>query len=343
MKSGKNDRSLEVWSEGLVGVWVGGGSIEDFRAICPDTNDRRVTNAQIEEHLNDVNERLGLLRNFEKGDAALARRFISMPQGTWMLAYDVQHRTLLWGQLADNETFDAPPRFNETFERQTERFQARKITNRVAFRLVDLPEAFLVLTMGQGTLHKIDLASELARVLIDHRLSDDVKEPLADLNQNALEIDLASKSEGILLDHGPADNVKDYLRILNRDRLDEWFHILGPVSWEGICCAYLILMHEFLPTCQPTGGTLADYDIVGKGPDGKRIFAQCKKDPKPYKMKDQDRAAFANLENASKFFFAYGGIIGAELPGVQHKSGEDILRWLKDDPIGMSYRELLRD
>ena len=73
----------------------------------------------------------------------------------------------------------------------------------------------------------------------------------------------------------------------------------------------------------------------------KRIFAQCKKDPFPYTIEPKYFIAFANLENATKYFFAYGGINGAHIPGVNHMSSEDIIGWLEDDPDGRNYRDLL--
>jgi hypothetical protein len=212
-------------------------------------------------------------------------------------------RTLHIGQLAEEGTHDGP----EHFSVYGDHFKSKLIENQKSFLLSELPEAFLVLpSAGQGTLHKLHGSAPLARLLVN------------------------------------AANPSEVVAAIQEMSLREWIDVLGPKGWESICCGYLMQMHGFLPTGLLTGGTLADYDVVGKDLTGRRIYAQCKKSPQPYCVTEADRSAFAQLQDAHKFFFAFNGISGEPIQDVEHVSGEEIFHWLEHDIVGKQYAQILR-
>jgi hypothetical protein len=212
-------------------------------------------------------------------------------------------RTLHVGQLAEEDTHDGPVHFNV----HEDHFKSKLVRNQKAFALSELPEAFLVLpSAGQGTLHKLHGSAPLAQLLVN------------------------------------AANPGEVVEAIHRLSLRDWIDVLGPKGWESICCAYLMQMHGFLPTGLLTGGTLADYDIVGKDLTGTRIYAQCKKSPQLYRVTEADRSAFAQLQDAHKFFFAFNGTGGEPIQGVKHISGDEIFHWLEHDGVGKQYAQILR-
>lgn len=298
------DFSRRVWETRRVGIWFGAWDIQDLYDAYdayPGIARARVTNTQVATYLNKVLVRRGLDANVSSADAALAKRLDKLPRGTWMFAY--YDRTLLIGQLAENDTYDGPEHFNV----YGDHFKSKLVRNQKAFVLTELPDAFLVLpSAGQGTLQKLHGSAPLARLLVNAANSDEVGEAI------------------------------------HRLSLREWIDVLGPKGWESICCAYLMQMHGFLPTGLLTGGTLADYDIVGKDSTGRRIYAQCKKSPQPYRVAEADRSAFALLQDAHKFFFAFNGIAGEPIQDVEHTSGDEVFHWLEHHVVGKQYAKILR-
>jgi hypothetical protein len=298
------DFSQRIWEAGLVGIWFGAWDIQDLY----DAYDAYPGIAR--ERV--TNTQIATFLN-----TTLVRRGlpanVSSADAALGKRFDellpdtwmfaYYNRTLHVGQLAEEDTHDGPVHFNV----YGDHFKSKLIRNTKAFPLSELPEAFLVLpSAGQGTLHKLHGSAPLAQLLVNAAYSGEVVEAIQRLS------------------------------------LREWIDVLGPKGWESICCAYLMQMHGFLSTGLLTGGTLADYDIVGKDLTGKRIYAQCKKSPKPYGVSEADRSAFAQLQDAHKFYFAFNGIAGDPIEDVEHISGDQIFAWLEQDAIGKRYARILR-
>ena len=96
-------------------------------------------------------------------------------------------------------------------------------------------------------------------------------------------------------------------RRLESKSLDEFLELLGQTSWESVCEAYLSMEHHFVRTGLSSGGTLQDFDVVGRrSTDGVRILAQCKKNPEAVPIDDGFIDAIGK-PSASRiaFYFAF--------------------------------------
>ena len=189
--------------------------------------------------------------------------------------------------------------------RAGEPFKARKIKNCKSFSLDSLPESFRLLSSaGRGTLHQVGAT----RVLV---------EMLAKAKSSA-EVTLAYR------------------------QLDwrEWLEALGPKGWETLCLGYLIEQEDFLPTGVGIGGTLADFDIVGRARSGTRILAQCKKSPTTHLVSPEERETYIQTKHSKVYLFAYNGASGSP-DHVSVVTGDDIQRWFKKESVGRRYLKLL--
>lgn len=185
-------------------------------------------------------------------------------------------------------------------------FKAKSIQNKKCFRIDRLPPSFLLLpTAGRGNVHKLPSCSILLQLLIE--------------NESAAQVSAA-------LDSLP---------------WDEWISALGPKAWEALCLGYLIQEHGFLPTGLDVGGTLADFDIVGRLRSGELVYAQCKGNPHVYTVKSEDEDAFGAVRDARMFFFARHGV-SRELQGVTHLDQSGLVAWLTQSDPGKEYLHLLR-
>jgi hypothetical protein len=193
------------------------------------------------------------------------------------------------------------------FAREGELFKARKIREAKTFRLDQLPESFRLLSCaGRGTIHELGATRSLVQMLAENNSAKSVN--------------------------------KAYRRLSWGD----WLDALGPKGWETICLAYLIQEKQFVPTGLGVGGTLADFDIVGRDKSGKRVLAQCKKTPNEHVVEDREQVAYIESKNADVYLFAYKG--ARNIPGnVILITKRDIDDWFLT-PSGQQYsRQLTAD
>lgn len=98
----------------------------------------------------------------------------------------------------------------------------------------------------------------------------------------------------------------DILSELARMPFDQRLHLMGASAWESFCVAWLIMERSFIPTGLSTGRTLKAVDIVGRNRStGRRIIAQCKKDPYLVSIEEGFSSILASDDEG--FYFAYGG------------------------------------
>jgi hypothetical protein len=195
---------------------------------------------------------------------------------------------------------------DDAFARKGEPFKTRKLKNLKSFELDRLPESFRLLSSaGRGTLHQLGAT----RILMDMLVRSSTVE----------------------------DAVREYQGL----GWEEWLEALGPKGWETLCLAYLIYEKNFVPTGVGIGGTLADFDIVGRDRNGRRILAQCKKSPGPHRVDDNERKAYRQSKNADVYLFAYNDALGAP-DNVLTITGAKIGEWFRSSNAGRSYLKLIR-
>jgi hypothetical protein len=178
--------------------------------------------------------------------------------------------------------------------RSGEIFKYRKIKRKKSFSLDHLPDAFRLLrAAGRGNIFQLHGSRGLVELL------------------------------------GSARNESQVKALLARKELVELLELLGPSSWESVCQAYLTMEHNFVPTGLRYGGTLPDFDIIGRrSTDGARVLAQCKKHPHPTTVDEGFLEAVANLEkNKLVFYCAFGGCIGTVPRHVRVIDGNLITAW----------------
>jgi hypothetical protein len=194
------------------------------------------------------------------------------------------------------------------FNRKGELFKYRKIVGKKSFSLDRLPDAFrLLAAAGRGNVFQPRGAGELVKLL------------------------------------GEAPDEAGVVERLESKSLDELLDLLGPTSWESVCEAYLCLAHGFVPTGLKIGGTLRDFDIVGRrSADGARILAQCKKDPQPVPIQGEFLDAIGKRSRTTiAFYFAYGGCSGDVPAHVKVIDRNVIVAWSKTH-AGARYFKWLR-
>jgi hypothetical protein len=186
-------------------------------------------------------------------------------------------------------------------------FKFCSITAKKSFALSQLPDGFRVLTMaGRGNVHRIGSADKLVRILAQ---SATVREALQDIRAM---------------------------------HWNEWLDILGPASWESISLGYLSMETGFVPTGLDVGGTLPTFDIIGRDKDGKRILAQCKKNPSAVPMDEEFlRLATDSNSDAQYFYFSYGGTTNTS-DSVRLVTRGDIENWFESNPNGRKYLDWIR-
>jgi hypothetical protein len=201
---------------------------------------------------------------------------------------------------------EALPEPIAAFGRDGELFKARCILDRKSFRLQDLPEAFRLLPCaGRGNVHRIHGGLSLVEILAQSNDAQDVLDRFSNLDWTDL------------------------------------LPALGPKGWETLCAGYLILEAGFVPTGLGVGGTLPDFDIVGRNRDGKLVLAQCKKTPGIYNVDDATRKAFCGAsDQADRILFAYDGAAGVP-GGVRLFTKDDFGAWFEHCPKGQQYRRML--
>jgi hypothetical protein len=133
---------------------------------------------------------------------------------------------------------------------------------------------------------------------------------------------------------------KEVLRFYRKLDWRDWLDALGPKGWETLCLGYLIQEKDFVPTGIGVGGTLANFDIVGRDRSGTRILAQCKKTPTKHIVDSNERAAYRQSKHSSVYLFAYNGAVGSPTD-VTVITGDDIQEWFHKKSAGRAYLKLL--
>ena len=150
-------------------------------------------------------------------------------------------------------------------------FKYRKIRDKKTFALAQLPDAYrLVPTQGRCNVHEFSRMYEHVKLLAEHATADEI------------------------------------VGVLGKMPFDQQLDLMGASSWESFCVSWLIMEQSFIPTGLSTGRTLKALDIVGRNRlSGKRIVAQCKKDPHPVSIEEDFVRSLAPDDEG--YYFAYGG------------------------------------
>jgi hypothetical protein len=192
------------------------------------------------------------------------------------------------------------------FSRGNELFKYRSIKSQKTFALKRLPDCFRLLSSaGRGNVHEVVGTRMLIRLLAESRTESEACDRFQKLSWA------------------------------------EWFEVLGPHGWESLCLGYLILEHDFVPTSLDVGHTLPLFDLIGKSTTGRRIYAQCKKNPLPISI-DEDFEAVAKelAKTDTVLLFAYGGCSNAPAK-VTVMTAIDLQEWFSQTAAGKKYMQLL--
>lgn len=298
---GGEDYASDVWNEGFVGIWQGQWAPEDLY-IASDSCRRTKGYVTPKDLARALNELISSRGGPSDISAEGARAALRFDEmEAGSRVFTFFDRTIHMAQIAEAE-LRVLPQFNHNGEI----FKAKPIIIKKTFRLAELPPSFLLLpAAGRGSVHEVPSCTVLLKLLIDHESASEVTAAF-----DALPWDM-------------------------------WIAALGPKGWESLCLGYLIQEYGFLPTGLSVGGTLADFDIVGRLRSGEPVYAQCKGDPRLHYITPDEGEAFASLPDGKKFFFARSGV-NRELPGVTHLDEPRIVEWLTHSEAGLEYFRLLR-
>jgi hypothetical protein len=137
-------------------------------------------------------------------------------------------------------------------------------------------------------------------------------------------------------------NVSEVLEYIHGMHWKEWMGILGPSCWESISLGYLTMELGFVATGLELGGTLPTFDMIGRDRAGRRILAQCKKNPLPVPMDEEFiRLASESGSDSQYFYFSYGGIT-TSIDSVHLLTRTDIENWFESNPNGRKYLGWIR-
>ena len=299
--SGGEDYASKVWNEGFVGIWQGQWAPEDLYKA---SDSCRPTKGFVtgEALARALNELISSRGGpSDITDQGAGAALRFDEMEAGVWVFTFFDRTIHMAQIAGAEL-----QVLSQFNYNGEIFKAKPILTKKNFRLADLPPSFLLLpSAGTGSVHKVPSCSILLKLLVDHESASEVTAAF-----DALPWDM-------------------------------WIAALGPKGWESLCLGYLIQEYDFLPTGLSVGGTLADFDIVGRLRSGETVYAQCKGDPRLHYITLDEGEAFASLPDGKKFFFARSGV-NRKLPGVTHLDEPLIVEWLTHSEAGLEYFRLLR-
>jgi hypothetical protein len=298
---GGEDYASDVWNEGFVGIWQGQWAPEDLY-MASDSCRRTKGYVTPKDLARALNELISSRGGPSDISAEGARAALRFDEmEAGSRVFTFFDRTIHMAQIAGAE-LRVLPQFNHNGEI----FKAKPIITKKTFRLAELPPSFLLLpAAGIGSVHEVPSCTVLLKLLIDHESASEVTAAFDSLPW------------------------------------DIWITALGPKGWESLCLGYLIQEYDFLPTGLSVGGTLADFDIVGRLRSGEQVYAQCKGDPRLHYITPDEGEAFASLPDGKKFFFARSGV-NRELPGVTHLDEPRIVEWLTHSEAGLEYFRLLR-
>ncbi|MEQ1847966.1 MAG: hypothetical protein ABL983_20590, partial [Nitrospira sp.] len=171
-----------------------------------------------------------------------------------------------------------------------------KVTHKKSFPLSSLPDFYrLIPQAGRSNVYTFD-------------------------NNSRLAMERLAKCESV------AEVIKGFEEMSIEEKLD----FLGPKAWESFCEGYLILEKHFIPTGLTIGGTLKEFDMVGRNfKTGERILAQCKKYQSSMGIEPKFLEAVGKVkqENTKTYYFAYGGCEDAP-SHIEVIDKKDIEQWL---------------
>jgi hypothetical protein len=223
----------------------------------------------------------------------VGQEFARIAESDWVYSYFDD--SLHLGQLHGKLQSNSAHEWN--FEGEV--FKYRTLRNEKEFSLSALPDSFRLLTMvGRGGLNPVPSGTH-------------------------------EKLIAILAASASTAEAKQAIAVLP---WQEWVAILAPKCWESLCLAYLIRKVGFVPTGMDVGRTMGDFDIIGRDSDGNKVFAQCKKNPRPAPISAGFLIAASNRDPKVRYFyFAYGGCSGVVPEGMKVLRRDDIERWLEED------------
>jgi len=301
MQPGDENDAGEAWAQNKVGIWYGGWTSENLAKAL---------------RLPDKKRRLAYLDNLprqkrlrdEEGWDNLSPAFLDTA-----IRFCTQIGQSDWVFVCFDDALHlarAGRRVHcsedSDFNRGLNLFKFRVIKQKKRFRLTLLPDCFRLLpSAGRSNVHEVLQSRGLVKLLAE------------------------SKDE------------QEVILALNSMPLAQMLDVMGPNSWESLCEAYLIVTRGFLPTGLSIGKTLATFDIVGRAEGGRKILAQCKKDPTGVHISHEFKSAVDR--SADFYFFTYGRCLESPPPGVTVIQRTHIQDWLEQDAKGKQYLTFLRE
>ena len=296
MKQGAEgqDFARELWQQGLVGVLFGTWRIDHVLG----EGDRPDPDKLIAEAIEDKCPQppgINKGKNFNDDFLWAPRVFLlRVSEGDRvMVAFD---EAIHIGTV-DEGFYDDP---NGPRGSHEEYFKCRPVKDCKAFRLSELPASYrLISSIGRRAIQSITAYEKLVRLLDENDDSEEVQKTLRGM--------------------------------LKRDFLD----MLSDKQWEVLCDQYLRDKIGLRSLVLGVGGTLKDVDIYGVAKDGHRVLAQCKNDSRPYTSERLERLIAGIPRNPEDhlYFCCRSGVEGDyEDLDCEVVGGDDILKWLDDDP-----------
>jgi hypothetical protein len=267
-------------------------------------NARNDSESRTLEYLNSLPAQRALGWEVQPSHLKTALRFDGIAGADWILMYLQRQGALGLAQIDGKMESKSDHPFNN-WNDEGEIFKYRRIHAKKIFKLSDLPDAYRLLSaQGRSNVHEF------------HGMRDHVE---------------------LLAKYPTADALRNSIREMPFERLLDFF---GASSWESFCFAYLIMEEKLVPTGLSIGRTLKDVDIVGRAQtDGRRIIAQCKKNPDAQPIEDSFFSAISSRDVV--YYFAYGGVSGEVPSNVKIIKRSDALNWATSTKNGQLYRRLL--
>lgn len=305
LKNQDGDFAQSAWRRSEIGIWYGAWSAEDFGNI----NNPGLSNEQIAVGLNGLPAQQTLIASgawdggIPSRYVSTARRFFDkISEGDWAIIYLEAEQVIALAQMDGVVNSDG----NHPLNTQAgEVFKYRRVHHKKTFALAQLPDAYrLVPTQGRGNVHEFSRMYEHVKLLAEHSVADEI------------------------------------VRALSKMPFDKQLNLMGASAWESFCVSWLIMEQSFIPTGLSTGRTLKAVDIVGRNKvSGKRIIAQCKKDPYPVAIEEDFLSSL--MPDDEGYYFAYGGC--TEKPPSQRIrviDGTQARAWAEETKNGKLFQRL---
>ena len=274
LKNQDGDHAEAAWQRGEVGIWYGAWSASDYR----NSRVNQRTNQEVADEWNALDAQEKLLDSgawdgpIPASYVDPARRFFDkVSGGDFAIVYLPSKPAIGVGKFSERVLSESSHPLNT---KGGEIYKYRKLDEQKLFELSHLPDAYRLLpTQGYGNVHEFSKMYEHVKILVESTNCDQLMGTLKGLS------------------------------------FDEQLDLMGASAWESFCVSWLIMERNFVPTGLSTGRTLKSVDIVGRNRvTGRRIIAQCKKDPVPVTIDDEFSASVAPGDEG--YFFAYGGCNG---------------------------------